>query len=452
MNNIILTDDLIIKFTKYRNCIFYDPNSFSEVVNNNFETQTFSRTYLTKFNYKHSQKGLSNEQIRNNLLNTIKTKNFKVFQPIEKDLIITNNKYPYVATNNNQIFIIWCISGQTSIYHIKELVEKYFSKYDYIVWRNPNMHQSVKLIKHYHLVIREPIVKPILKKVLLIVRHGPREPIHLPNKFDSSYWNFDVSNKHITQTIKAKITCLGKLYCLFRGQEAKNYYFKDINFRTLTIDNIYVESSYVERTRESALYYMKGLGINIKKINISKFMASDKFFEKMDLEEYELYNTKFKLNIDTNKLNKLTEEITGQKINNPLDFFHVYSTIKCYKVHNYNLPKDVDKIFDLLEQITTLSYNELNDPKKNKYAKILGENMLFHIFDLLRENKKLYYLSTHDNMIMALLKYICFNYNIQIKLVDIPDFCSCVRFEIWNDDILRIYYDSLFLVETKFIN
>jgi len=75
--------------------------------------------------------------------------------------------------------------------------------------------------------------------------------------------------------------------------------------------------------------------------------------------------------------------------------------------------------------------------------------LLLHIFELLENEKKLIYLSTHDNMIMTLVKYISNEYELEIKLFDIPDFCSCIRFEIWNDDLLRIYYDSLFLIEIK---
>ena len=57
---------------------------------------------------------------------------------------------------------------------------------------------------------------------------------------------------------------------------------------------------------------------------------------------------------------------------------------------------------------------------------------------------------THDNMVIALLKYISYKYELDIKLFDIPDFCSSIRFELWNENI-RIYYDSLFLVEINFI-
>ena len=76
--------------------------------------------------------------------------------------------------------------------------------------------------------------------------------------------------------------------------------------------------------------------------------------------------------------------------------------------------------------------------------------MLKFIYESLKEDKKLIYMSTHDNMIIALLKYISYKYELDIKLFDIPDFCSCIRFELWDDKI-RIYYDSLFLVEINFI-
>lgn len=444
-----MDQEIIKKFIQYRKCIFYNPIEFSEVINNGFEIETFGRTYLTNFRYKHSQKNQSHLQIKSNLLDTIYNKDFDYYKVLDNNLILTNNKYPYVSTNNNKMFIIWDIGDNSTILDIKQLVNKYFSNYNYLAWRNPYIHQSVKMIKHYHLVIRNPIIKPKLTKVLLLTRHGPREPIHLPSKFDSSYWSFDRNIHEVFQSKKARITCLGKLYCQYRGQEAFNYYSNEINFSELAKNNILIESSHIERTRESAIYYMKAFGHNFNNtdIKISKFLASDKLFNILELLAYDKFQKKFKLEIDTEKLDKIIEEITGQKITNSMDYFHIYSTIKCYKVHNYKLPDGLDKIYDLLEQMSTLMYNKVNDTNNNIYSKKIGNNLLTHIFDLLKTNKKFMYLSTHDNIIIALLKYICYKYNIDIKLLDIPDFCSCIRFEVWNNDNLRIYYDSLFLVE-----
>lgn len=459
INNIIkellilfMDEETIQKFIQYRNCIFYNPLEFSEVINNGFEIETFSRTYLTKLRYRYQQKNQSEIQIKKNLLDKLYNKKFYFYKLLDKNLILTNNKYPYVSTNNNPMFIIWDIFGKTNILDIKQIVNKYFSNYNYLVWRNPYMHQSVKLIKHYHVVIRNPIIKPKLTKVLLLTRHGPREPIHLPSKFDSSYWSFDRNTHEILQSKKARMTCLGKSYCQYRGQEAFNYYSHEIDFSKLTRNDILIESSYIERTRESAVYYMKSFGHNFndKDIIISSYLASDKLFNLLELLAYNKFQDNYKIDMDTEKLDILIEEITGQSITNSMDYFHIYSTIKCYKVHNYLLPDGLDKIYDLLEQMATLMYNEVNDPNNNIYSKKIGIKMLFHIFELLKTNKKFIYLSSHDNMIIALLKYICYKYNVNIKLFDIPDFCSCIRFEIWNDDILRIYYDSLFLLEVKY--
>ena len=449
MTSKFLNKELVEKFENYRRCIFYNPFNFTEVCNNGFELQTFSRTYLTKFMYKNSQKGLNNEQIKKNLFTSFCNNDFKYYKQLDNNLVLTNNKYPYISTNDNPIFIIWDFDGMSSILDLKKIVDKYFGSYNYLIWRNPFIHQSVKLIKHYHLVIRKHIKKPILTKVLLLVRHGPREPIHLPKNFDSTYWSEDTKLNVLTRTIKARMTNLGKLYCLFRGKEAQKYYEKEIFYKSLERKDILVESSYVERTRESAKYYMKGLGFENYDIEISNFLASDKILNHFDLLNYKLFMDNFNLNIDTTKLNNLLEKVVGEKINNSMDFFHILSTTNCYKVHNYNLPKGLDNAYKLLEEIATLVYNEASDDKKNKYAKILGEQLLLHIFELLEKEQKLIYLSTHDNMIMTLLKYISNKYELEIKLFDIPDFCSCIRFEIWNDDLLRIYYDSLFLVEIK---
>lgn len=442
---------LFNNFAQYRNCIFYNPISFSEVANNGYEIETFSRVYLTKFKYNHLQKNLTHEEKKNKLLNSLHDKDYNYYKLLDNGLILTNNKYPYVSTNNNLMFIIWDLESKSTISDINQLVDKYFSNYNYLVWANPYIHRSIKLIKHYHLVIRNPIIKPKLTKVLLVVRHGPREPIYLPSKFDSSYWPLDINKHGILQSIKARLTCLGKLYCQYRGQEAFDYYSHEFDFTKLTRDDILIESSYVERTRESAIYYMKAFGYNLSDtdIQISSYLAADKLFNLLELLAYKKFKENYKLDINTETLDKLIEEITGQKINNSMDYFHIYSTIKCYKVHNYKIPNELDKMYDLLEQMSTLMYNEVNEVKNNIYSKKIGEQMLKHIFDILKTNKFFSYLSTHDNMIISLLKYICYEYNVNIQLLDIPDFCSCIRFEVWTDDSLRLYYDSLFLVEIK---
>ena len=445
-----MNETLKKKFIQYRNYIFYNANAFQEVINNGFETQTFSRTYLTKFKYKYSQKNLSDVQIKNKLIDTLSQKYFLDYITLDNNLILTNNKYPYVSTNNNAMFIIWDVNGKTTIDDIQKIINKYFIDYNYLVWRNPCTYQSIKLIKHYHVVFKSHTIKPVLKKVVLVVRHGPREPIYLPKNFESGYWSLDKSKNLVDKSIKAKITCLGKIYCQFCGQEAYDYYSNEINFNKLSKEQILIESSHIERTVQSALYYMNSFRFNFNNedIIISDCLASDKLFNLLELASYQKYIQNFDLDINTDKLNKLTEMVIGQKINNSIDYFHIYSTIKCYKVHEYKLPCDIDNLYDLIEQTATLAYNEANEPKNNIYSRVIGEQMLKHIFDILRSNKILSYLSTHDNMIIALLKYMCERYNLNIKLFDIPNFCSCVRFELWNNK-LRIYYDSLFLIEIE---
>ena len=446
-----MDQELIKNFIQYRNFIFYNPIAFSQVANNGYEIETFSRKYLINLKYNYLQKNLTHEQKKNLLLNSLKNKDFSYYKSLENNIILTNNKYPYVSTTNNLMFIIWDVEGKTTISNIKQIVDKYFPNYNYLVWANLSLYQSIKLIKHYHLVIRNPIIKPKLTKVLLVVRHGPREPIHLPSKFDSSYWSLDKNIPEIFQSIKAKLTSLGKMYCQYRGQEAFNYYSYEFDFTKLTKNDILVESSYIERTKESAIYYMKAFGYNLSNadIKLSSYLAVNKLFNLLELLAYNNFQKKFKLDINTEKLNKSIEEITGQKINTFMDYFNIYSTIKCYKVHNYKLPDGLDKIYDLLEQISTLTYNDVNNVENNIYSKKIGKYMLKHIFDVLKSNKKFSYLSTHDNIIISLLKYISHEYNINIRLLDIPDFCSCIRFEVWGENILKIYYDSLFLVEIK---
>ena len=132
MNNKFLTKELIEQFKKYRNCIYYSPFNFEELYNKNFELQTFSRTYLTKFNYKQSQKNLTNEQIKEKVNIAFCNKDFKIHRDLGNNLILTNNKYPYISTNNYPMFIIWDFNNKASIHEIQKIIEQYFYKYDYL--------------------------------------------------------------------------------------------------------------------------------------------------------------------------------------------------------------------------------------------------------------------------------------------------------------------------------
>ncbi len=155
--------------------------------------------------------------------------------------------------------------------------------------------------------------------------------------------------------------------------------------------------------------------------------------------------------------------------------------MRCYEFHNYQmLPDDNlnEKLLELKPTIYNLStyyYNIVHNPKDEFYweSRVLGTTVLNGLIDLFNNpNYKFGYFSTHDNILMPLVKNLIYevlqgnlkfpelNYdtefftqNIKSKInyLNFPDFNSNIRFEQWEDidgkKIIRIYYNSLMLFE-----
>jgi hypothetical protein len=317
---------------------------------------------------------------------------------------------------------------------------------------------TTELIKHFMkyklFMLTLPIIPNIcsnnfkhtlkLEKLIVVCRHGPRQPIMIPPKFDFSLWlNHDKNNYNI----KAQLTNIGKLYCQFRGKELYDSYK---NHFDLNKAKILVESSFFDRTIDSTISYLSGLNLDIKKedIILSNFLASDKCLTPEENIVYHNAVNNYKLKMNTDELDNQIKEVTGHVITKPMDYFDIHSTINCYKVHNYILPENLNLVEKQLHKITVLFYNLLNDVENN-YALLLGSRLYDHIMDIINSDTTFAFLSTHDNSIMPFVKYIHKKYN-KDSFIDLPDFCSTVRFEIWSSEnirVLKIYYDTILIIE-----
>jgi len=449
----MLTNELVTKFMKYKKFLLYYPNVFAESVNNNFDILSFGKSYYSRLIYAEKNKNYSSQQIKENLLAKLSNKFFDYYKKINSNIIITNNDYPYVLPPTYKAYVIWDISNNSSINYIDSLLINFHNNNDYLLWKNKQVYQSVKTLNHYHLVLREPKPKKKLEKLITIVRHGPRKPILLPSKFDNKYWNIDPNITFQEQIRKASLTPLGKLYCEYRGIELYNSYIGLFDFNKLKKSDIQIESSFFERTMESTIHYLAGCNININMEDIIQedSLASDRAFNSEQKAKYQETIDKFKININTHDIDNLIEDVTGHKVTKPQDYFDLHSTINCYKVHDYELPPNINLIDDYVEKLATIYYNIFNNTNNNECANILATKLFTHINEIINSDKKFAYLSTHDNTLMPLIKYIITKYNINDKYMELPDFCSSIRFEVWKDDesnsIIRIYYDTLFITE-----
>lgn len=155
--------------------------------------------------------------------------------------------------------------------------------------------------------------------------------------------------------------------------------------------------------------------------------------------------------------------------------------MKCYDFHGYQMLSDDSDNKRLLQlkstiyNLATYYYNIVNNPKDNFYSEseMLGRTAISKILELFKTSQYIFgYLSTHDNMIMPILKNLIYmvlndeikfegldydhkfftsNIRSKINYLDFPDFNSQIRLELWENpelkQTIRIYYNSLMLFE-----
>lgn len=405
---------------------------------------------------------------------------------LDSNILITKNEYPYVIPNTNyKYFIIWNIDNNNPIDYNK--IQTYFNlkNKDWIIWKNNKLYKSIKYIEHYHIIIRDSLPKFKISKLLILQRHGPREPILIPPKFIKTYWDNDYKD-YFSAVMNANLTPLGKMYCKFIGEQFYNNYFEDFNFDLLDKNEIIIGSSNFNRTIETTILTLEGLSLMNKNLdlNLFKFLSSSNILSDEEEIEYDnmMKNSIVNFGIDLTEFNKDIFVLTGLKINNFRDYFELASTMKCYEFHDYQmLPslEDNKLLLDLKDTIYNLStyyYNGINNFKNDTFDcnKYLGKTVVENILKLFtNSDHKFTLLTTHDNLLMPTAKYLIYGIlnnliqfegmefdksfytkNILSKLnyLNFPNFNSSIRLELWTDDntdyqIIRIYYCSLLLFE-----
>ncbi len=486
--------DISNRLTLFCKKILFGPKLSSKLFSNvekdiyvtkNFETINLDRYLTDKLIYqlyKDTNPDLISELKNKNLLNNKSTNSDN-----SNSLIIIKNDFPYVIPKSNyELYVIWNLNKDRKLSSQNILEIFNLSMCDYIIWKNPQIYKSIPNIDHYHLLIRPLGYKYKLKRLFIVARHGPREPIFMTKKFISKYWDIKSDSTENDRVYSANLTNEGRLNCKFIGNVIKLNYLDEFDFN-LDQNECLVTSTNFERTIESAVLTMEGLGLtnNYSDIKITDFISSDSIFTPEQKKSYDdkMSNPKIVWNENLESLNNELEELTGVKIINFRSYFDLACTLRCYEFHNYKVLEDDESNKRLIElrpiiyNLSTFYYNKVHDPE-NKYfgeSKILGRTVYKKIFELLKSTKyKFGYFSTHDNIIMPLVKNLIYdilknkiklnnmNYDLdylkkniisKMDFMDFPDFNSQVRFEIWDcieqTDIkmIRIYYNSLMLFE-----
>ena len=463
---------------KLNTYIFSDPKLCT---NNNFENINLGRFCYdnTVYNkYHHSESEIKTVE---HIFSINQSNNFKVDNP---NILVTKNEFPYIIPNTNyDYWIVWNLENSNIQF---EQILNYFNlvNKDYILWKNNPLYKSIKYIEHYHIILRNSIPKLKLKKLLILQRHGPREPLSIPPKFISTYWN--TIQLDIDKAISgAKLTDLGKLYCKFIGELLLDNYSNDFDFSVLNKTNILLGSSNFQRTIDTSVLTLDGLKLSNLDLdlNILNFLSSDAIFtpEQKQIYNHKMENNDINPDIDFTKLNKKIFDLTGFEIKKFRDYFELASTIKCYEFHNYKILADNEDNSELMKikydlyNLSTYYYNAVNDMYNNYFEenKLIGKTVIDNILKLFTDSKYKFILFTsHDNLLMPTVKYLIYgilnnlitfdNMTInkefytneilsKINYMDFPEFNSSIRFELWEDNFdnkkIRIYYCSLMLFE-----
>lgn len=465
--------------------IFSDPNLY---LSSNFENINLDRYWVDYITYSvnKNSSNLLIEKIKNN--NMIKTDPQINDLNILQNIFITKNDYPYIVPNlNYNSYVIWNLSN--SNFNFSQAL-KYFNlnKKDWIIWKNNPVYKSVKFIDHYHLIVRNSIPKLKLKKILILQRHGPREPLDIPAKFSKSYWT--TVHTDIDQAIQgANLTLKGKLYSQYMGSILLDNYKNYFDFASLNKSDILFASSNFQRTIETSILTLNGLELNKLDLdlNILDFLSSDTIFTP---EQKQSYNKKlkdffidFEYNLDD--FNKEIFELTGFEIKTFRDYFELASTIKCYEFNEYPMLSDpianekLNQMKNTIYNLATYYYNLVNSPNNDnlKECELLGKTVVDNILKLFVDPKyKFILLTSHDNLLMPTIKYLVYgilnnqisfinmNWNqnyfnlknnqdilAKINFLKFPDFNISIRLELWDNiygnSKIRIYYGSLLLFE-----
>jgi hypothetical protein len=438
-------------FNHYKTMIINFPHIIDpKYISHNIEIISIQKNYYSEILYtiskllNYNTESIKLEELKQSLIEN------SIYR-LPNNIYLVKNKYPYEGPCKLQNYVVWCFNSKYTNVYIENLllfhniINK--DKHDYIIFQNPVIIKSVKNIEHCHLLIRKKNNLLIrnnnlkffyIRKLVCVVRHGPREPLIFLPKLDNSYWKNKLD--YHNQVYAAILTDVGKIYSKLAGEEFYNGYKKSFNFN-LDSDSIFVGSSNFERTKTTTEYFLSCLDLEYE-INILNELSLDKNILGLYLDSEKMV----KLNLENKFLERFNEKIYnifGYKIENNHDYLKIHSVLSIYKVHKYPLPESWTKKYDtILNIITNIYYNKLFTIN---LSKLLVENLIKKIENILENNYiKFSFLCSHDTILMALLRYFQ-----PKKEYFLPDFCSQIRFELWSNNVLRIYYDGSIIYESK---
>lgn len=281
-----------------------------------------------------------------------------------------------------------------------------------------------------------------LKKVLVIARHGPRNPIRPLHKLDQSIWENMMSNdeNHIAE--KTALTKNGREFCKKFGKYLKEQYYDKLKLENK--DSAIFYSSKIYRTQDSAILVAKEFcdkELESHELLFHESISADPNVRyknggytgfKQLVKQVELDDDHIEESIELKEF--INTHLGDISTNN--HFFDIRGTLECYNFEQIQLPEVVTP--DILKKIELCAMSYYKNLHKNKEMFCIGEDIHKFAKSLLTDDSpgKFIYISTHDSIVFPLSQHINSEYT------KLPNFCSHIKYELYSDNNVKVIYDD----------
>ena len=341
------------------------------------------------------------------------------------DIVIRANNYPFNLGNDLKQYVVWIKDEDPGIDKVSEVVQKQFPNMDYDIFINSPDIRSIQSICHYHAIIKEPSVAAHLSKLLILVRHGNREPILKLGVIEAKLGGSAGMNH------EPLLLPSGHENAIKFGSDIKTIYQLNDEF----LSSVCMVSSPAVRCRQTMEGVVKGLGISPGITDCPQLRVDNNDYVadlKLDgLDQYQDLYLDICNALGTDPNPKLY----------PLKLYYIYCSLVCYQDMGIDIKEYItEETWQKLVAAATHTYNGVQHQHQFVFRSEI-ESIIDHMLNL---DKKLVIGCTHDTLILMICKYFSHKFNIKFDY-ELPHYMSNIRIEEWTDNTRRIYYNNWLL-------
>jgi hypothetical protein len=341
----------------------------------------------------------------------------------DDDVVVTPNEYPYYSEIDSVNLIGWVNEkfNNFNLEWFQKYVDQVYPNKDYLIWINSPENRSIKSIEHCHILLANPQPKRSLRKLTVFIRHGDREPIMTLKKYQIELTeNGHHGNAQLTENGKKTARKIARqIKEIYQFWEIPRYATSPVSRCVDTINAIREELGNNEIEEDERLHFYYKEESYKKEYSCS---PESKYFRQK-------YKSLFK---------KLKEEFDFEH-DYLIELYSLYSSLRCYYEAGYNLDNELDLFEELMGACREIC---------NAYAKYMTRYFNDHLYDIVDAicsyPDKIRFFCTHDHFIFqmahCLMKVNGLNFDLEL-----PEYCSNIRVEEWDDGYRRIFFNNYFI-------